>query len=407
MLFCIVILLILQSSIRKFSVLNNISVFSFIDELIILGCVPLFLNNIKDIFKEYSGNSFFYSFIIFILLGVISAVVYKVNPWAVILQVVLNFKWVIVAIAFSKQVEIISIKDRNRFISLFKVVIIISLILGFFKMFFDEFYSEIFNGEEFEEKIDLYFFQAYRATGLFWHSSQLATFSVVAFLFFYMLQKHSIFSFLSFLLLLMSMQRQEICAFLLIFLLIPLIRRLIRKTKLKLYISLFALFPLVIVSTILMLVKSGYILNFVDETIDPRIIFTVFGIDIANNSFPLGSGFGTFAGHGAEVFKSQLYDKYIFDMFWWYKEGFYLTDTFWPNIFAETGYIGLGFYYLSFVSLAYCLIKKCEDNSLPFFLVVFYILMVSITSPNINDALSLFLLIFIYMFSCKKHINLY
>lgn len=404
MLFLIIVLLILQNSIRKFLLLN-ITVFSFIDELIVLCCVPLFLNNIKVIYRQTIGKFFFFSFSFFILLGIISGVFYNANPLAVILQLLLNFKWVIITIAFSHQTALLH-KDKNRFINFLKIVIISSLLLGFLKIFFDKFYSQIFDGEDFEEKIDLYFFHIYRATGIFWHSSQLATFSVVAFIFFYLLQKDLLFSFLSFLLLLISVQRQEILAFISLIPLIPFIQKLKLKKQLKVYVSLFTLFPLVILSIILILIDSGYILNFIDETIDPRIIFAVFGVDIANNAFPLGSGFGTYAGHAAEVFKSPLYDKYVFDTFWWYKEGFYLTDTFWPNIFTEAGYIGLIFYYLSFVALSYYLIKKCNDRALPFFIAVFYLLLVSITSPNMNDAFSLFLIVLIYLFCSQKPITL-
>ena len=57
---------------------------------------------------------------------------------------------------------------------------------------------------------------------------------------------------------------------------------------------------------------------------------------IANRFFPVGSGFGTFASNIAAEHWSTLYNEYN------YVYGPFLSDSFWPIVVAQTGWIGLG-----------------------------------------------------------------
>lgn len=74
---------------------------------------------------------------------------------------------------------------------------------------------------------------------------------------------------------------------------------------------------------------------------NPRTVFYIDGFYLANMHFPLGTGFGKFGGDAA-----RLYDRSVYDMlgygtrYWWYRQDLYLLDTYWPNLFAETGWIG-------------------------------------------------------------------
>ena len=75
--------------------------------------------------------------------------------------------------------------------------------------------------------------------------------------------------------------------------------------------------------------NSKYDLNFVRE----RLLLD--SGKIANSFFPLGSGFGTFASNMAAEHWSTLYNKYN------YVYGPFLSDSFWPIVVAQTGWIGL------------------------------------------------------------------
>ena len=87
---------------------------------------------------------------------------------------------------------------------------------------------------------------------------------------------------------------------------------------------------------------SKYDLNFVRE----RLLLD--SIKIAKRFFPIGSGFGTFASNIAAEHWSVLYNEYN------YVYGPFLSDSFWPIVIAQTGWIGL----IIFVIIVICLTIK-------------------------------------------------
>lgn len=71
-----------------------------------------------------------------------------------------------------------------------------------------------------------------------------------------------------------------------------------------------------------------------------RAILTVKGLEVASQYFPLGSGLGTYGGAGAQKFDLSLFLDLGFGRYWWFREGKFIVDTYWPSVIAETGYIG-------------------------------------------------------------------
>lgn len=71
-----------------------------------------------------------------------------------------------------------------------------------------------------------------------------------------------------------------------------------------------------------------------------RAVLSYGGVAVANSFFPLGSGLGTYGGVGALKFDQDLYVEMGFLRYWWFRKGLFLVDTFWPNVLAESGYIG-------------------------------------------------------------------
>lgn len=75
----------------------------------------------------------------------------------------------------------------------------------------------------------------------------------------------------------------------------------------------------------------------------PRTVFYVDAIQLANSHFPLGTGFGKFGGEAARMFDRSVYETLGYGArYWWYRQDLYLIDTYWPNLFAEAGWIGGG-----------------------------------------------------------------
>lgn len=94
---------------------------------------------------------------------------------------------------------------------------------------------------------------------------------------------------------------------------------------------------------------------YLNDNIDAiRRVMTLDGIQLANEVFPLGTGFATFGSSAAYQFASPLYSKlgYLLD------GTQSLGDVFWPIIIAQNGWIGL----LIFLYIIYCFLKNILKN---------------------------------------------
>lgn len=76
-----------------------------------------------------------------------------------------------------------------------------------------------------------------------------------------------------------------------------------------------------------------------------RAVLTMTGIKIANDYFPLGTGFGTYASYVAAEQYSPVY--YIYGISEHYEMGvntqMFLLDTYWPSVMGEMGWGGVIF----------------------------------------------------------------
>nr|WP_314900881.1 hypothetical protein [uncultured Deefgea sp.] len=69
-----------------------------------------------------------------------------------------------------------------------------------------------------------------------------------------------------------------------------------------------------------------------------RVALTVHGYEVAQQYYPLGAGLGTYGGVAAMKFDPSLYDDLgFYRYYYWYRQGMFLMDTYWPNIYAEGG----------------------------------------------------------------------
>lgn len=85
-----------------------------------------------------------------------------------------------------------------------------------------------------------------------------------------------------------------------------------------------------------------------------------YGADIANSHFPIGSGFCTFSSSLSGLYYSPLYYEYNMSGM----EGLseydysYAADTFWPNVYAQYGWIGL----LAYLMMIFHLFKSIHGR---------------------------------------------
>ena len=230
-----------------------------------------------------------------------------------------------------------------------------------------------------------------RGIGVFWHPSQLETFTCFTIYVFLQLKVKRIWIVLAVLQLLCTAQRQEIftlvLGLLLVYMLFP--SKENAKTPLPVKI-LFIMVSLIVFTYTFVIIFSesmsyDVLANF-KESDAARIVFFMEAFPLATANFPLGSGLGTFGGYSAFLFDSPLYHKLSFDYFYWYREGIWMTDTFYPHFLAETGYIGFICYVLSIVFLfKYLSESLTNDGKKVCFPMCTYMLLCAITSPIMND----------------------
>ena len=82
-----------------------------------------------------------------------------------------------------------------------------------------------------------------------------------------------------------------------------------------------------------------------------RVVLSVTSAFIANDHFPLGGGFSTFASHYSDVYYSPLYEKYNISTVYGLSENApvsLIADAFWAMILGQFGYIGFVMYTLVF-----------------------------------------------------------
>ena len=89
-----------------------------------------------------------------------------------------------------------------------------------------------------------------------------------------------------------------------------------------------------------------------------RAIISTNGIAVAQQYFPLGSGLGTYGGAGAQKFDLSLFVDLGFGRYWWFQEGLYILDTYWPCIVAESGFFGAFLVFLFFLVMWSTLFRR-------------------------------------------------
>lgn len=96
----------------------------------------------------------------------------------------------------------------------------------------------------------------------------------------------------------------------------------------------------------------------------PRAILTADSVNIANSTFPYGSGFGSYASSMAAQHYSRLYYILGYNRLWKMNEYdySYLNDTFWPVIIAQTGWIGLSSFLVALLSMIVYIIKSRKTD---------------------------------------------
>lgn len=75
-----------------------------------------------------------------------------------------------------------------------------------------------------------------------------------------------------------------------------------------------------------------------------RVVLSYTSIKILVDRFPFGVGWGLFASPTSQQIESPIYSQYgidnVYGLSYAYDNGCFMSDTFWPMIFGETGFAG-------------------------------------------------------------------
>ena len=131
--------------------------------------------------------------------------------------------------------------------------------------------------------------------------------------------------------------------------LLVIISLFIIKTKKKINLKLFI--PLLLGVSLIGWNQIYYYYIQLDQS--ARSQLTVKSFEIAKDHFPFGTGFGTYGSHFSGVYYSPVYSMYRMENIQGIseKDPSFISDTFWPMILGQFGFIGLFVYLLLIYSI--------------------------------------------------------
>ena len=336
----------------RISYLANI--LNSLDELIIL---LLFLNmSLRKILSKQRIRFYGLGILIFclIVLGLSGDLLHKVNMKSSILGCFIFIKGLLIFITYSNS----NFKKyfMARFVGFFIKLSIFILFIGLVEIFMPVRFAQFF----FSHNVD-YRFGVPSVQSFFVHPGVFGWFcSFVALLFYAKYHIHSkqidAWGCLFFLLgAVFSMRLKPIVGFILA---ISAGLFIIRgKIPAKRRIPFFWMLPFILMVVPIASLAShqfkSYLLSNNPMSIT-RDAFYILSFNLANNHFPFGLGFGQFGGVIASEFESQIYFKYFSSA----QRKMFMTDTFWPVLLGEIGWVGV----LLFVAIIVILIKHCRTG---------------------------------------------
>ena len=306
-------------------------IFSFFDEIYV---VFLFLRLIqKNGIRKLQNNKndfFIFSFwCVFLIVGLMSNIVnrYVSISWG-IFDAFICSKFIIVyfALKYSVGSKVVLIKIAKQIAKICRICIVAFFILTFVNIFVPVFPRAEYRF--FMESIQLFFGHPtfYAATAITCVGALIASESYEH------KRNNEIFIYMGLFCVASTLRMKAVAASLgVLFLYLYFIKFGFRNVKVAFLMAGIVIFCLVY-DQIQFYYGGNYLYD--DNFVRERMLQD--SIIIANQHLPLGSGFGSFASDIAKKAQTQLYSIYGYKL-----DSKYLTDSFWPIITAQCGWIGV------------------------------------------------------------------
>lgn len=342
-----------------FRAVNSV-LLSSLDELVLLS-LPFIVLSIRK-YKYFSFYIFITSFICMF-------------SDSNLLQLLLDYK--LLALVFLLLIFNTNFKVRDVGL-VFSLILLLNFFVIIFEFMLPGLYQNLFTGD-----YNAYFYfngiEFYRANGIFKHPSELAVFCIIYI--FYQLKvldlnsnittSNKVYVFIALFSLFLTFQRFEILVAFSFILFYFVFKN--RNVNYKfIFIAVLVLFYILYVY---MIFYTDHSFDFND---DPRLALYKGSFSMVYDNAFFGSGPGTFGSY-LSLNNYTYYDLLGFDDLWWFNEGRYITDTFWPKMFSEYGLLGI----IPFLILIYYVTTL--KNDLLIFLVYLLIFFFSFQSPIYFD----------------------
>jgi hypothetical protein len=401
----LVVILVMQTFLLKIPVFFEMSWLKSLDEIVVLVAACYILLSLRKKTNAIVIFSVKLSIIfgLFCFMGIVSGFINNLSATQILMQLVLELKLLITIVfclfAFDGNIS-------NHFLNkLFRTLVLINFPFVIWQLTSSGSYDSFFaTGSHFALFYDLDGGEYTRVAGIFWFTGAFAVFCALSSGYFIIrnfstkrLDSNTMFLSLSLFMLLATRSNGELYGF-------------IFGVLVLLFCSMSTYghrFLVIIVTTItlgfLFYLNSEFYFGLAGQLgfisglpeYSARALFMITSLDIAWENFPFGAGFGSFGGQSAVVHDSALFYKYYISQEWYFSEGLFLTDTFWPKIIAESGWIG---FVLMCIFLLYPF-SKCYNNRIPHqFFSIFslaFMFFQSLSAPIYNEPLSVMLSFFL------------
>ena len=330
----------------QFGLMQKYAIFQYWDEFYALLCIPLILKNfnINIKFKKYNKYTYYMiaALSLFVALGIISNRVYKYQEFfAVIQDIFLNLKFFLGIVTTYYLFNNFKLSCyKNQIAHHVKLMIALYFILVLQNKI-----THIFDVADMRFGIN--------AEKIFFnHPTELAstTFFLLLMLMisYTNIKQNMVFIIMAGAVILLTLRFKAIIAVMLFFYMYIII---ISGKKMRV-LYLLPLIPLAFVVG----GNEFYFYFFSSNSMDTaRGALSFTSLEIAVDTFPLGTGFGTFASWMSGVYYSPVYSLYGIGSVWGLTKEWpqFVSDVFWPMVIAQSGFIGLFLY----IFIVYCLFK--------------------------------------------------
>ena len=146
-----------------------------------------------------------------------------------------------------------------------------------------------------------------------------------------------------------------------------------------------------------LLIGSSSIYTYFGED-TPRSALLINGVKIANDYFPIGTGFGTYGSDVTKESYTDLYYTYELNKYYGLSENFsaFITDNYWPMIVAQFGWVGF-IIVISIIVLIFLDVKKNINNinAGGLYIIIIYIIISSVAAQLLAHYLGVLLFLII------------